>query len=1236
MRVTVKSSVRRSGSLLLGLGMVLALLFLAVADGQAAGGGISEIRIKYVPYNPGTDQSGTGWNWTASTKTLTISGAVDGRINFTGEDEIKIRVDGNGSTNSIGYSDGSLDISGSGTLTINGTMAGISAKNLVINSATIDVGASNEWERAIYVQENVDIKGGTLILRETSRGGVGIFALNGNINIGGSANVRTASPTYSIALCSDKGQITVTDGAVVEVASAEHSAIYSKNITISGGTVTARSSSSNGAVSAENLNITGGSLTTGDTDASPVNGHVNANLTVSGAGSTVTLNGNLGSHSILGSKGDLTVTDGTVTITGTIAGTPIITGGTVSINGAPAITNFIIVNSGTVNPVSAMPGTTITITAEAAPAGKYFKEWEITPAVTFVENTDATDTVAKFTMPAAAVTATAVYEDTSALGYSGEESEIDISQLDKTPISGSKWEYSGTIETPCRVLTLKSGGITLTGTNNALTVKTPPAGNVILDNVTITSSGAQVFSCLGYDGDVVLFSGASADEKVAMSLEIRGNNRLLGNDILAATKELSLTGTGKLDLESNGNGLSSWGDCLINGPALTASAASGKFPMRMLGGGSLDIQNGSLTLDNTTGNNYAAALEDGGYGTSLTVTVSSGAKFTTIAGTNNTGDPSRDFWFRAGTQNNTTVINNGGRVYIDGDVMGKAINNSGTFEITGAAASFEGEITKPTLPDVTINLENIDHDSQYYTVSSTAGKTTLSVTKPANFTLTGNNPEAVLKDTFELSAYTFADMTIARYEIAGYQIQITGVNKCGGTPYAGNVSGSNYLGTGTLEVNRIYGGNNYEWGFESADGVLTINGPSITVTGFPSAVRHLNMISGSLRADGYIDNIQMSGGTAVIESNDENAWSVVHTGGSLTIKTNGYFYNDPTDTEPDISVVFAENGGTRVPDLYYWGHTGPINVTEPEIPTRGGYIFGGWYSDTESNNAVTFPDTITADKTYYAKWGEVAAKYNLTVVSGSGSGDYTQGETVTITANTPPSEQQFKEWEITPAVTFVEGTSKTDATARFIMLAEMVTATATYQDIPENIYSITVQNDGNGIANADVNAAAQGTEVTLTATANPSYRFKEWQVVSDNVEIADDKFTMPSGAVTIRAIFEEVEVEGCFIATAAFGSKFTGPVTLLRHFRDDYLLTGRWGTEFVNSYYRFSPPIANIIAGSEPLRLLTRLLLAPVIILVYMLFNPLWIFIIMGLLLLICLQRYSLMLQNARPLLKRR
>lgn len=78
----------------------------------------------------------------------------------------------------------------------------------------------------------------------------------------------------------------------------------------------------------------------------------------------------------------------------------------------------------------------------------------------------------------------------------------------------------------------------------------------------------------------------------------------------------------------------------------------------------------------------------------------------------------------------------------------------------------------------------------------------------------------------------------------------------------------------------------------------------------------------------------------------------------------------------------------------------------------------------------------------------------------------------------------------------------------------------------------------------------------------------------------------------------------CFIATAAFGSKFTWPVALLRHFRDQYLLTNFLGSSLVSFYYRHSPPLAAFIAGNEPLKLFVRVLLAPVIGLVYLLYHP--------------------------------
>ena len=70
-------------------------------------------------------------------------------------------------------------------------------------------------------------------------------------------------------------------------------------------------------------------------------------------------------------------------------------------------------------------------------------------------------------------------------------------------------------------------------------------------------------------------------------------------------------------------------------------------------------------------------------------------------------------------------------------------------------------------------------------------------------------------------------------------------------------------------------------------------------------------------------------------------------------------------------------------------------------------------------------------------------------------------------------------------------------------------------------YAVTVTTDGNGTASADLAAAAAGTNISLNATPNTGYHFKEWQVVSGGVTIENDKFTMPDGDVEIKAIFEK-------------------------------------------------------------------------------------------------------------------
>ena len=70
-------------------------------------------------------------------------------------------------------------------------------------------------------------------------------------------------------------------------------------------------------------------------------------------------------------------------------------------------------------------------------------------------------------------------------------------------------------------------------------------------------------------------------------------------------------------------------------------------------------------------------------------------------------------------------------------------------------------------------------------------------------------------------------------------------------------------------------------------------------------------------------------------------------------------------------------------------------------------------------------------------------------------------------------------------------------------------------------FTISVKTDGNGTASASPAKAAAGTEITLTATPNTGHHFKEWQVISGNVTIKDNKFTMPDSDVEVKAVFEK-------------------------------------------------------------------------------------------------------------------
>ncbi len=85
----------------------------------------------------------------------------------------------------------------------------------------------------------------------------------------------------------------------------------------------------------------------------------------------------------------------------------------------------------------------------------------------------------------------------------------------------------------------------------------------------------------------------------------------------------------------------------------------------------------------------------------------------------------------------------------------------------------------------------------------------------------------------------------------------------------------------------------------------------------------------------------------------------------------------------NVTVTFNTDGGTTInPVTVKAGES----VTKPADPAKTGYVFDGWYSNTECTTTYDFASTVERDITVYAKWTEYINKYtvsfNLNLPSG--------------------------------------------------------------------------------------------------------------------------------------------------------------------------------------------------------------------------------------------------------------
>lgn len=232
-----------------------------------------------------------------------------------------------------------------------------------------------------------------------------------------------------------------------------------------------------------------------------------------------------------------------------------------------------------------------------------------------------------------------------------------------------------------------------------------------------------------------------------------------------------------------------------------------------------------------------------------------------------------------------------------------------------------------------------------------------------------------------------------------------------------------------------------------------------------------------------------------------------------------------TSTDPRVTVnglsagikgFYSENHGITLYQQFIAPYTFTLtpssNFTFPA--KTAGYSTPDGYEFTVKNTTNGSGITIYTDIT-----GDGASAFNIkTALPGSPVAEINLGTNgsvkFTITPKTGLSPGTYN------AKITVVGNIMVSMTLSF-NISFTVNPASTPPPTPATVYSITVQDNANGIAWADKTSAVVGTNITLFTNAKPGYVFKKWDVISGGVNIIGDEFTMPSNDVTVKALFEK-------------------------------------------------------------------------------------------------------------------
>ncbi|HBN86315.1 MAG TPA: hypothetical protein DDZ89_21025, partial [Clostridiales bacterium] len=318
------------------------------------------------------------------------------------------------------------------------------------------------------------------------------------------------------------------------------------------------------------------------------------------------------------------------------------------------------------------------------------------------------------------------------------------------------------------------------------------------------------------------------------------------------------------------------------------------------------------------------------------------------------------------------------------------------------------------------------------TTSTNAGT---SVTVNGNINVLGSEPQHV-------GGYGIMASGLTSVKVTG-NVTSQGTDYVGVYAYGGGIEvGGNVVSSGTGA--KAYPNSSYGKGNVTIDGSLSAGTPFVVVGNI-------------VKTPDQITEPTTKPGLLTYTDGASNVW--IGSVGSIatTAPTIPQSFN-ATAGDGQIALNWAapsSNGGSAI-TKYQVSKDNGTSWTDVGLNTT--YTFTGLTNGTEYTFKVRAVNSVGngAEASVSATPTATSIFYAVSVNNGTGGGNYEQGVPVTITANTAPSGQQFKEWITTPLVTFIDSTSATDATAKFTMPEQAVTATAVYESIPTTVMSVTV------------------------------------------------------------------------------------------------------------------------------------------------------------------------------------